>query len=368
MSIVKELNSGWHLDHETFINDIVDDLDLRSKPFFEIMVPFRMDLEAARVAREMTNAAPPGKVTSAMRKREKKRNSRRAKKLEPHEERLESHRRNLFSELAHARLTPELVGDNNSKVRRLVAEIPGFEHPAPGDKLISFSNESDEAKRLQLSGKSFIIPARSRLLLGDIAESIPLLVAERVKFEVIVMDPPWENKHVRRELERGNGYAMETNDALFEKLKIPELLNRENGHLFIWCTNTPRHQEAVRNWIDLWGLELRSTWYWLKVTKTGETVCAMESVHKKPYEVIFLASSKGNEVEAGFLRKEQLISSVPSGVQSVKPPLCQILSKIIPKFESMHCLEIFGRNLLPNWTTVGNECLRFQDTFYFVEK
>ena len=58
-----------------------------------------------------------------------------------------------------------------------------------------------------------------------------------------------------------------------------------------------------------------------------------------------------------------VICSVPSAVHSHKPPLDSLLQKMFsPQLDldwaALSKLEIFGRNLQPGWTTVGNQpCL-----------
>ncbi|XP_067027648.1 N(6)-adenine-specific methyltransferase METTL4-like [Acropora muricata] len=59
----------------------------------------------------------------------------------------------------------------------------------------------------------------------------------------------------------------------------------------------------------------------------------------------------------------QVICSVPCRVHSRKPPLNDILEKYVPP-QSL-CLEMFARNLTPNWTSWGNEVLKFQHVDYF---
>ena len=53
-----------------------------------------------------------------------------------------------------------------------------------------------------------------------------------------------------------------------------------------------------------------------------------------------------------------MIMSIPSSQHSRKPPLNAILAPYLPK--NFRGLEIFARNLLPGWTSFGNEVLKFQ--------
>ena len=76
--------------------------------------------------------------------------------------------------------------------------------------------------------------------------------------------------------------------------------------------------------------------------------------------------------------KNKVLCSVPSAVQSHKPPLAEVIEDAfeisandlrsnIPLSDSQ-CLEVFGRYLLPGWATVGNQCLMLQGEHYFEEK
>ncbi|XP_068726855.1 N(6)-adenine-specific methyltransferase METTL4-like isoform X1 [Montipora capricornis] len=59
----------------------------------------------------------------------------------------------------------------------------------------------------------------------------------------------------------------------------------------------------------------------------------------------------------------QVICSVPCRIHSRKPPLNEIFAKYVPP--QSRCLEMFARNLTPNWTSWGNEVLKFQSVQYF---
>ena len=76
--------------------------------------------------------------------------------------------------------------------------------------------------------------------------------------------------------------------------------------------------------------------------------------------------------------KNKVLCSVPSAVQSHKPPLAEVIEDAfgigasdlrsnIP-LSGLRCLEVFGRYLLPGWTTIGNQCLMLQGEHYFEEK
>ena len=102
------------------------------------------------------------------------------------------------------------------------------------------------------------------------------------KFDLILMDPPWENKHVKRALKRrkieekvqtsdsqrriyNDGYEMLDNHTIGRSIPMNNLLS-ENGLVVIYCTNSKRHQTAIQEWLTNWNLVQVTKWYWLKVS------------------------------------------------------------------------------------------------------
>jgi hypothetical protein len=65
------------------------------------------------------------------------------------------------------------------------------------------------------------------------------------------------------------------------------------------------------------------------------------------------------------LENDYVLVSTPSGIHSHKPPLWPLLRDFGLLQTDDQCLEIFGRYLLPNTVTVGNQCLLFQDKDVF---
>ncbi len=91
----------------------------------------------------------------------------------------------------------------------------------------------------------------------------------------------------------------------------------------------------------------------------------MDKEHgKHPFEFVFVARRKGGRYEPS---ETKVICSVPSAIQSHKPPLDKVAEEAFGiDTTQLKCLEVFGRYLLPGWTTVGNQCLKFQASHYFI--
>ena len=106
---------------------------------------------------------------------------------------------------------------------------------------------------------------------------------------------------------------------------------------------------------------------WLKVTRSGEPVVDLDKIHKQTFEYLFVCSRQDITAAAAGAFVPRIICSVPSAVQSHKPPLSDVLDKVfgVKAEKESRNLEVFGRYLLPHWTTVGNQCLKFQDLKYF---
>ena len=129
--------------------------------------------------------------------------------------------------------------------------------------------------------------------------------------------------------------------------------------------------DSIQSWLKSWNLVILAKWYWLKVTRSGEPITSFQHPHKKPFEILIIAGrqsspiSRKNSENPVTFENEHIIVSVPSGINSHKPPLLPILRQIGIISENDQCLELFGRYLLPNCVTIGNQCLLFQDIGLF---
>ncbi len=340
MALVAETTLGWHLSHESFLRDTYEEFGLASKPIFEMLTPFLMDGQAAKVAALMRSGEPPRK------KRKKK----------PPPSLFKEEKVLLFSQhlkelrslgIRHDTPDADLLAENNRPLRRLVEDL------------------EDQCKE-DLGQDEIIVPPGAQYRLEEITpESLLSLGSSGRRFSVVLLDPPWENKHVRRQRWKGKGYhtmPRHSLDNLLREMPLGELL-AEKAVVLVWCGMATR--ERALQFIEAQGLEAKAEWLWLKVTKNLEPVVPDDHPHKETFELVVV----GTRGIVGHDCRDQLIlSSVPSGVQSHKPPLVLVLRKVFPEIwesKDVKCLELFGRYLVPDWTTVGNECLKFQQLHYF---
>ncbi|XP_055086042.1 N(6)-adenine-specific methyltransferase METTL4 [Periophthalmus magnuspinnatus] len=225
-------------------------------------------------------------------------------------------------------------------------------------------NRSDSAAVVTLLGDEYVIPAQSAFLLSDFTRVQPL-VGYGAKFDLVVIDPPWENKSVKRS-RRYNALP----SSQLKKLPI-SLLASSDCLVVTWVTNRPSHLRFVCDELyPHWGVEVMAEWLWVKVTTSGQFVFPLDSEHKKPYEILVLGRfistvnrSEGSSSESISIEDHRLIVSVPSTLHSQKPQLSELLKPYIRP--NAKCLELFARNLHPGWTSWGNEVLKFQHASYF---
>jgi N6-adenosine-specific RNA methylase IME4 len=228
--------------------------------------------------------------------------------------------------------------------------------------------------------QTYIVPPSSAFFLGDAAQGLSRLLGEQYDYPIVVLDPPWPSKS------RGKYYRSMTVEDLCA-LPVGELLH-QGGVLALWVTNDPRLVKAARTQIlESWGLEYCATWYWLKVSCSGELCSPLESPHKKPFEHIIIARQRASisrcplsrtdaagEGEDG-IRERQVIVAQPAQ-HSRKPFLEPLLRPMVlpaPHGEVSEVggdrpvrifgrgLEIFAREMHEGWTSLGDECLLFQN-------
>ncbi|XP_076829515.1 N(6)-adenine-specific methyltransferase METTL4 [Brachyhypopomus gauderio] len=222
-------------------------------------------------------------------------------------------------------------------------------------------NPDSHAREVTLMGERYFLPPRSHFLMSDIMRLQPL-VNSGEKFDLIVLDPPWENKSVKR----SSRYSFLPSSQL-KQLPVSQL-SAAGCVVVTWVTNRPRHLRFVREELyPHWGVKDVVQWLWVKVTRTGEFVFPLDSPHKKPYEALLLgrvcAGTDNTRCESE-LPDQRLIVGIPSVLHSHKPSLSAVLKPYIRS--DAKCLEMFARGLQPDWTSWGNEVIKFQHHSYYI--
>ncbi|XP_077634297.1 N(6)-adenine-specific methyltransferase METTL4 isoform X1 [Crocuta crocuta] len=227
-------------------------------------------------------------------------------------------------------------------------------------------NNSSFTKIITLMGQKYLVPPKSSFLLSDISCMHPLLNCRKT-YDVIVIDPPWQNKSVKRSNKYSYLSPLQIKQIPIPKLAAPDCL------VITWVTNRQKHLRFVKEELyPSWSIEVVAEWHWVKITNSGEFVFPLDSPHKKPYEGLILGRVREKtavplrnaDVKVLPIPDHKLIVSVPCTLHSHKPPLAEVLKDYVkPDGE---CLELFARNLQPGWTSWGNEVLKFQHMDYFV--
>ena len=139
------------------------------------------------------------------------------------------------------------------------------------------------------------------------------------RYSCILLDPPWNNKSVRR----SSSYSTLPPSALLS-LPIRQLLRDDIGLVAVWVTNSSRFQHFVKHELfDRWNVEYLATWFWVKITSSGHLVGPLESEHRKPFEPLILGRIKSKSVPprvTSVVQDQQLIWSMPAQ-HSRKPPI-----------------------------------------------
>uniref|UniRef100_A0A182UHN8 Methyltransferase-like protein 4 n=1 Tax=Anopheles melas TaxID=34690 RepID=A0A182UHN8_9DIPT len=190
------------------------------------------------------------------------------------------------------------------------------------DRRFRGQNSTNHTIITEMDGESFLIPPRVAFINSSI-DRFEEYIDQDEKFDLIVLDPPWWNKYIRRvkAVNAKASYRMLTNADI---KAIPlERHRHENTLVVVWCTNAPSHIDAVmKDFFPKWGVELVACWYWVKITgSSGQPVCKFnEPAQKQPYERIFIGLPKGSPMARTFPR-ERFLYSVPCAIHSHKPPL-----------------------------------------------
>ncbi|XP_076251443.1 methyltransferase like 4 isoform X2 [Rhynchophorus ferrugineus] len=213
-----------------------------------------------------------------------------------------------------------------------------------------------------LQDSKFFFPENCIFYSKDISEINVQLLDK--KFDLILLDPPWWNKYIRRKRKKSpDAYNMMYNTDL-KSIPIEKMLT-ETGIVVVWCTNSSQHlHDLTQNIFPKWGVKFVAKWYWVKITTLGDPICEFsEPPGKQPFEQIIFGYRNPSKClpDSG-----KLLISVPSAIHSSKPPLVEVIQNLLP--ENPQCLEIFARYLLPNWTSYGNEVLKFQNECLYLSQ
>lgn len=396
MSVLHENKHGWILDHQKSIKDtyrnvmcdlIRTDFTLKQE-LFNINVPFMTDSQFKALAQKKgiaCGATSTSNEALKIKKRKRKRNA----ELNEGEQRANDFHIHVITTVLSAYKsllkdtdifkTAKDECDNNVTARQLSVNL------GPGDMLRNMcstslgiigtltlksgdsykdvsnqlvSNNEDTPVMVKIMDGLYLIPPKSSFVMAD-TRNLKLFTDILGKFNLIILDPPWENKSVKR---KKMYWTLSNEDLLM--LPVPEL-SAPDCIIGMWVTNRVKHIEfIIKELFPKWKISYITTWYWLKVTKYGEMVYNIESQHKKPYELLILGRHRSTDsVLLPDVPLDKTIISIPSSLHSMKIPLHDILTPYLPP--NPKCLEVFARNLQNGWFSIGNEVFKHQHIDYF---
>ncbi|KAH7031089.1 MT-A70-domain-containing protein, partial [Microdochium trichocladiopsis] len=250
------------------------------------------------------------------------------------------------------------------------------------------SRELDTSAQSRGPWPSIFVPEASHHITGTIQDTRDelLMKTASVKFDLVLLDPPWPSRSARRK-KSGTNYATVSNMAEARQLitAVPVASRLAAGGLVaVWITNKPAVYDLLvgaGGVFSQWGVELVGEWIWLKVTSTGQPVFNMHSQWRKPWERLLLARPRNPNPGGSLLggsssnigqdrpRKQRsvqtkVILAVPD-LHSRKPNLRGLLQDLLPP--DYLGLEVFARHLTAGWWAWGNEPLLFQKGEHWVE-
>jgi N6-adenosine-specific RNA methylase IME4 len=235
----------------------------------------------------------------------------------------------------------------------------------------------------------FFVPPLSTLLLCSLPLSAedeasegptPGLSPDR-KFNLILLDPPWSNRSVRRS---GHYQTQSYSDMGLLSKRIGDILKI---HLpddpecvsiaAIWITNAPKARRAAYDAIKGAGLSVHEEWVWIKTTTKGEPITPLDGLWRKPYEILVIGRRMDRPSDAVHAITRRVIAGVPD-VHSRKPNLKEVFEQVFfsrsgssrttgDTCMAYSALEVFARNLTAGWSACGNEALKFNSEDWWVE-
>ncbi|CRG90589.1 hypothetical protein PISL3812_07633 [Talaromyces islandicus] len=197
---------------------------------------------------------------------------------------------------------------------------------------------------------------------------------ETTKFNLILLDPPWPNRSVRRSSQYHTHTYLEMDSLTVIMQGIFHAhLNREDRKkavVGIWTTNSAKSRQAAYSALESANLQISEEWIWLKVTENGEPVLPLDGLWRKPYEVLLIGTPKTETGLKGSKPLKRLLVAV-SDIHSRKPNLKELFENLFfsthDTIQTYTALEVFARTLTSGWYSCGNDVLRFNGDQWWSE-
>ena len=221
---------------------------------------------------------------------------------------------------------------------------------------------------LQCSEVNYKIPPNAKFLLSKVGESMApafsmaaltmypgsSATAGPGQFDFVLLDPPWENRSVRRSAKYETVHdsdPMVILRAMLGQHLAPSAL------VACWITNKASVRDVALESFQAWNVRLVEEWAWLKTTVCGLPVNQIDGIWRKPYEVLLLGRKDINEVESSHQEVQRRVIAAVPDLHSRKPHLKTLIEPFLPG--TYRALEIFARNLTAEWWSWGDEVLKY---------
>ena len=262
----------------------------------------------------------------------------------------------------------------SQKVTELLLLRPQSPNPARADCEICdiantlVHNKSSQMLYLHCQSAIFHIPPKASFMLSRISDatvsafSMAALAlypnitdtAGRGQFDFILLDPPWQNRSIKRSAQ----YPMMAHSELMAVLSGQlEQHIAPGGVVACWVTNSKSTQDVAMQAFDSWGIQLIGEWVWLKTTVHGVPVTEIKGLWRKPYELLLMGKKVDkNSSQPCRTVHRSVIVAVPDR-HSRKPSVKELIEPMLPM--DYRALEVFARNLTAGWSSWGDEVLKF---------
>ncbi|KJH47689.1 hypothetical protein DICVIV_06213 [Dictyocaulus viviparus] len=102
----------------------------------------------------------------------------------------------------------------------------------------------------------YYVPPKATFHIGSASDVCNFSAINDEMFDLIIMDPPWENLTVKRQ----KSYVM--NESILFQINMNNLA--PSGLAVVWITNRKGIEHSLAVHFRRWGLKRLATFYWLK--------------------------------------------------------------------------------------------------------
>ena len=174
------------------------------------------------------------------------------------------------------------------------------------------------------------------------------------QFDFVLLDPPWENRSVRRSARYD---TMHNKDPMAVLRAVLGQHIAPGALVGCWITNRASIRDTALQAFQAWDVQLIEEWAWLKITVAGLPVTEIDGLWRKPYEILLLGRKHSEEAQWSDSDVQRIVIVAVPDLHSRKPHLKFLIEPFLPV--AYRALEIFARNLTAEWCSWGDEALKY---------